>query len=522
MTSRSIGKTMNDFILSLLLMGALSTGGSLPFWMTSNQYGLMPEHNGALALVQAHTQYDSTKVFQWKWGASFAAQYDSGPVLPEGTADFGLMVDELCGSIKWKVFSLDAGLQHDVLDFYGADRRLGSLSTTGGHIIASGNARAMPGYWIHLDPVPIPLTWKHVWLYGSYGDFATLDNRYVKGALVHRTKFGFLFKITNRLDFHLGLDHYGIWGGDSPKYGKMPITFDNYLRVVTGRGASSSGTVSDQLNVIGDQGGGEFMRFDYRGRGWKATFLHDIPYNDGSGMGLNNFPDGVNTLWFGFDDKDRWVSDVLYEFAYTRNQSGWYHDRPTTEEERKHLDPSDEYHYWHHIRGGGDNYFNNGEYKSGWTHFDRTIGYPLFVPRGTHDGTWTSHREKGDVSTVNRGVENNRLRAHHIAVSGKFFKLFPYKVMLTYSQNYGTYYSPYLGESPYDKEPGTVEEFALHQVSGAFVGEIPGAALADRGWIKHSSWLCPFSLTYGLYADKGQLLPDLFGFTLGLRYDFRL
>ena len=103
---------MNDFILSLLLMGALSTGDSLPFWMTSNQFGLMPEHNGALALVQARTEYDSTKVFQWRWGASFAAQYDSGPVLPDGTADFGLMVDELYGSVKWKVFSLDAGMKH--------------------------------------------------------------------------------------------------------------------------------------------------------------------------------------------------------------------------------------------------------------------------------------------------------------------------------------------------------------------------------------------------------------------------
>lgn len=512
---------MNDFILSLMLMGAISTGESLPFWMTSNQFGLMPEHKGALALVQAGTQYDSTKVFQWKWGTSFAAQYDSGPVAPKGTADFGLMVDELYGSIKWNVFSLDVGMKHDPLDFLGASSRLGSLSTTGGHVVASGNARTMPGYWINLDPVPLPLTKKYVWFYGNYGDFITLDNRYVKGTLVHRMKFAFRFDFSARLSFHFGLDHYALWGGDSPQYGKMPITFNNYLRVITSRNASSEGTKSDQINTIGDQGGGEFLRFDYRGDGWKATLLHDIPYNDRSGMMFRNFPDGVNTLWFGFDDKNRWVSDIVYEFQYTRNQSGWYHDRPTTEEERKHLDPQDTIHYWHHIGGGGDNYFNNGEYKSGWTHFDRPIGNPLFVPRGTHAGTWTSHRAADDRSTTNRGVENNRLRAHHIAVGGKLFKLFPYKVMLTYSQNYGLYATPYLGESPWNKEPGTVEEFPLHQVSGAFVGEIPGQALADRGLIARTSWLRPFSLTYGLYADKGQLLPDLFGFTIGLRYDFR-
>ncbi len=512
---------MNDFILSLMLAGAFSTGTTLPFWMTSNQFGLMPEHNGALALVQARTQYDATKEFQWKWGVSLAAQYDSGPVAPKGTADFGVMVDELYASLKWKVFSLDLGMKHDPLDFYGATPTLGSLSSTGGHIVSSGNARTMPGYMLNLDPVPIPLTRKHVWLYGSFGDFATYDNRYVKGALVHRTKFTFLFNITKRLDFRMGLDHYALWAGDSPQYGKMPVTFGNYFRVVTGRGASSEGSISDQLNVIGDQGGGALLRLDYRGNGWKAALLRDVPYNDGSGVGPQNFPDGVETLWFGFDDKDRWVTDIVYEFAYTRWQSGVRHDRPTTEEEREHLDPADQYHYWKHIVGGCDDYFNNGEYKSGWTHFDRTIGYPLFVPKGTHAGTWTSQRAADDLSTVNRGVENNRLRAHHVALGGKLFRKFPYKLMLTYSQNYGTYTKPYAGESAIGKPWGSVQETPLHQVYGAFVGEVPMQAFADLGYLGARSPIRAFSLTYGLYADRGQLLPDTFGFTLGLRYDFR-
>ena len=47
---------MNEFALSLLLLGALSTGGRLPFWSTAGQWGLMPEGSGALALGQAGTQ----------------------------------------------------------------------------------------------------------------------------------------------------------------------------------------------------------------------------------------------------------------------------------------------------------------------------------------------------------------------------------------------------------------------------------------------------------------------------------
>ena len=473
---------MNDFILSLLLTGALSTGQTLPFWMAAGQFGLMPDHSGGLAQVQAGTQYDPTQDFQWKWGASLAASLDGG-----ATADFNLMVDELYGSVKWRALSLDLGMKHDPLDFYGAAPSLGSLSTTGGHVIASGNARSMPGYMLRLDPVPVPLTGKHVWIYGAFGDFKTLDKRYVQDALVHRTQL-FVKVSVSRLDFDFGIDHYALWAGQNPKVA-MPVTFENYFRVITGRSASAAGSHSDQLNVIGDQGGGELFRLSWRGNGWRAVLQHDIPYSDGSGMCFQNFPDGVNTFGLGFDRKDRWVSDVVYEFQYTRWQSGTYYPMPPRSSRKRN-----------YTICGDDNYFNNSEYKSGWTHFGRPVGNPLFFPAGTRKGTW-------DGSSVVLGVENNRLRAHHLGVSGRLFKKLPYKLMLTYSQNYGTYKRPYAGKSAWNKDWGTVEETPLQQMSGAFLGEVP---------------LKSITLTYGLYADRGAVLPDVFGFSLGVRYTLGL
>ena len=504
---------MNDFALSLLLLGALSSGNQLPFWMTNNQFGLMPQYNGGLALVQAGTQYDTSKDFQWKWGVSLAG---NGQRCPEGTADFNLMVDELYGSARWKVFTLDVGMKHVDTEFWGAGlRTLGSMSSTGGHVAWSGNARTMPGYLITLDPVPVPLTWKVLWIRGAFGDYKTLDNRYVQGALVHRTQLFFLFKLSKRLDFQLGLDHVALWGGTSPKDGKMPITFDNYFRVITGRHASAAGTHSDQVNVIGDQRGGALYRLDYRGDTWKLRMQHDVPYDDGSGMaGIQNFPDGVNTIWFGFDDKDRWVSDILFEYQYTMKQSGTYHDRDLTPEEQAQREPSDSWDYYHKIYGGLDNYFNNSGYRSGWTYFGRTVGDPLIVPRGTHAGTW-------NPKEIVLGVENNRLKAHQVSIAGKLFRKMPYKLMLTYSRNFGTYYSPYTGESQIYKKWGTVKETPLRQVYGAFVGEIPFAAFSRFGSATVSSTLRQFTLTYGLYADRGQLLPDAFGASLGLRWDLR-
>ena len=64
---------MNDIVTSILLMGAMSSGGNLPFWAVSNNFGLMPQGSGGLAIVQAYSQPSpSAGPFTYQWGASFA------------------------------------------------------------------------------------------------------------------------------------------------------------------------------------------------------------------------------------------------------------------------------------------------------------------------------------------------------------------------------------------------------------------------------------------------------------------
>lgn len=567
------------------MMGALASGdGQLPFWMTANQYGLMPQYSGGLAMVSARSQFDPSKEFQYRFGASVAGNYSSGlgaassnsrPVvsgqsLVSGqTADFQAMVDELYGSVRWKVLTLDAGIKHRENDFTGADASLGSLSVTGGHIIESGNSRSLPGYLVTLDPVGVPFTGQRLQLYGAYGDYWTIDQRYVKGALVHRMRAGLAWHITPKFRFDLSLDHYALWGGDSPEYGKMKVNLDNYLRVITGRPAGDDGTRSDKLNVIGDHGGGECFRFTFEETAWSAVFQHDIPYSDGSGMGFQNFPDGVNTLSFSLKDKEHWISDIVLEHQYTRYQSGSTHHE-TFDEEGHSTTPKGV------STTGGDNYFNNGEYCSGWTFWGRCAGDPLFFAKGTRAGTWSP---AGCL-----GVENNRLRAYHIGLGGKLFRRQPYRLMLTLSQNYGTYAAPYEGESQWQKPWGTVRETGVWQFSGAFTGRIEmrlrrgaadgGGCGAGRGSVRGvASGLAPgdgltaggrgaagagrdgadgggltaggrgaasagrdgadggrgrfgsasFSTVfiYGLYYDRGGILPDNFGVMAGLAFELR-
>ncbi len=485
---------MHDFFVSLMLLGALSSSGSLPYWATAGQYGLMPESSGGLVWAQAGTQFDPSRTFQWRWGVSLGAS-SYADALDPASAPYHPFADELYVSARWKALTLDLGHKRREMDFLAPDPLLGSLSVTGGHIMESGNARTMPGWLLTLDPVPVPWTGSHLWLYGAFGDYKTLDLRYVQGALIHRTQVGLRADIGSRLRLHFALDHYAMWGGKHPAHASMAVNLENYLRVITGRPAGASGAATDQLNVIGDQRGGELIRAEWLGDGWTLVAQHDIPYDDGSGMGLQNFPDGVNTVWFGWEDKDRWVSDLVFEYHYTRSQSGsvnveWFggEDSPYAPGVRKTT--------------GLDDYFNNGEYKSGWTHFGRTIGEPLFFPAGTHARTWSP-------GLVTHGVENNRIRAHHLGVGGKLFRVHSYRLMLTYSRNYGTYVTPYAGESAWQRPWGSVRETPLHQFSAGFTGVFN--QLFGIGGL---------SGVYGLFADGGEVLPASFGGMLGLRYSF--
>ncbi|MBR6270309.1 MAG: hypothetical protein IKR30_07065, partial [Bacteroidales bacterium] len=81
----------------------------------------------------------------------------------------------------------------------------------------------------------------------------------------------------------------------------------------------------------------------------------------------------------------------------------------------------------------------------------------------------------------------------------------PYKLMLTYSRNYGTYRNPYEGESQIYKDWGTVKETPVSQFSAAFTGLVPEIAAGGR-----------LSLQYGLYFDRGGVLQNCFGALLGI------
>ena len=458
--------------IDISMSGFVSTTDSLPFWAVTNRHGLIPDTDGGVLFFGLKSDFNSKNELQFAYGASGAVQLSEG--------GYKFKVDELYLSSFWKVFRLDVGMQYRGAEFQG-------LGISNGNIVYSGNSRNMPGYNFSIKPFPVPYTNKKLWIYCNYSDYMMIDNRYVRNTLVHNQSLYFRIDISPRVDLHLGFEDWAQWGGTNPDGTINPSGFNDYLRIITGRAGAENASSSDQANVLGNHLGREIIKINYRADDYTLTVQHDIPFEDGSGMGFQNFPDGINTVYFSFNDKNRWVSDIVYEYIYTKSQSGDAHERPATDDEMAHQNPSDS-HYGIIILGGLDDYFNHSSYKSGWTYFGRTIGLPLFIPN-TVD-------EEG---IVKGGIVNNRITAHHIGISGNIARLVPYRLMLTWSKNFGRYNQTYqyFNDAP-------------QQFSFGLEGEFPK--------IKE----LPIIFNYGIYGDIGNLYPVRMGFCLGIKYNCSL
>ena len=111
----------------------------------------------------------------------------------------------------------------------------------------------------------------------------------------------------------------------------------------------------------------------------------------------------------------RWLRSLVFEYIYTKYQSGPYnHDH--TQNIGDHI-------------AGLDDYYNHSIY-TGWQHWGQVIGNPLYrSPIYNKDGTIE--------------VRNNRFYAFHLGMEGSPTERFDYRVLTTYQKGWGTYGSPF-------------------------------------------------------------------------------
>jgi hypothetical protein len=434
----------------------LSSGSDLPFWFTTNQNGVFTMQNSTYQLItgsfKRELERDSLKDLGFTYGANLVYGYASESDLHLNQAWAGIRY-------KWLVFNV--GMQSEPIARAG-------LSSTNGNIMWSNNARPLPRIEFASNGFIPFFFWKDWFSLKFEYEENFLNNRYVDGAMLHHKNLFFSAKLPKSWRITAGLDHWVYWGGTSPVLGELPGVED-YIRYILGSGGSINAPLTDQLNVAGNSLGMYVVEVDKIYDNIAFSFYYNHPFEDHSGMDYVNWKDGLWGLQISRKNRDAWLTDFVYEYMNTMNQSGAYHQIPDPTPE----DPNNR------SGLGRDNYFLHGVYRSSHTNYNRMMGTPLFVP--VVNGNMT-------------GFDGTRIQMHHIGVKGKIRYDFSWKSLFTWSKNYGFYGAP---STPYPQN-----EFSFITT------------------VKYTGNKLPFIVNTGIATDIGDRFEDRVGGFIGIIYKF--
>ncbi len=435
----------------------VSDGRQAPFWLLSNRHGrFMPENHAAALDLSVHSLVDPGGSFLFGYGIE---------VFSRASDDSRVHLQQAYGFVRWKeLLYLRGGLWEDVV---------GSIEPglSSGSVIWSGNARPLPrieagtnGY------VEVPYTRGYVEFSGllSHGWF--LDDRYVSNVLFHNKNAYMRIGGPLRINIYYGFNHYAQWGGQSPDYElPFPSDLEAYLRIFFNHSGRSDDPATPGTwarhkfgNTLGSRNHGLDFKFD---RAISGIYFQDV-FEDGSGLRMKNFPDGLWGGYLRFNEGQRLLQAVVYEILHTKDQSG-----PT------HNDPDG------NIIGGNDNYFNHGIYRSGWTNHGFTLGTPFITSP-------VFNRMPALSGLTAYRLHNNRVLVHHLGLEGYLLPTTRYRALISYSKNHGRHPAPF--DPPLEQLSVMLE--ASHVIT------------------QHG-----LTVMLTLAADAGRMYGDNYGFMLGLR-----
>jgi len=365
----------------------------LPFWAFTNTYGKLGEDSNGLVYAFAKANYALSENSTITLAASGVARNGIDPSVQRA---------ELYANFKNTWIDITVGSKDFTDDTY-------QLSTVRRNILFSSNTRALPGILLQ-NAKPIKV-FKDFSIDAAIAHYALNDDRFVENTRVHYKNLYINWDLNTNNSLRVGLQHVAQWGGSSPLRGDQPDGFSDFAKIFLGSGGGENASFGDQINALGNHLGSYSVTYKKRN---SKIFDFDVYYQtlfeDRSGIELNNFPDGVWGISVTPISSSKLIKTILYEYVQTVSQSG----RPRAVQNGGQ-------------QSGGDNYFINGTYRSGWTYEGRTIGLPFINIVPNSEGV--------DVNTNNRSI------AHHLGVSGSFWKL-DYLLKATYVENLGTFSSP--------------------------------------------------------------------------------
>lgn len=472
---KDLGKGIN---YSIEASGTVSNGDNAPLWLSSNRQGLgSVESNSAYERVSITRSMSADSVKNWK------SEYGIDLVLNQNSTS-NFLIHQAYFSTAYKKVSLTIGAKENEIDLRNNELTSGGLSL-------GINATPIPQVKFNVDYISVPGT--HQWWkfkgrmsYGKTTDgkwqesWVDKNTRYTTNHLYHEKalymKFGDekCFPLT----YEIGIQMFSQFGGRSYNitgrniHNKTTLNHSESLNAywkaffpINSGGDATDGTIT---NVAGNHLGSYNSALTWKGKGWSTRLYAERFFEDHSMMTVQY---GIYDHLLGIDaelPKNRVVSHALIEHLSSKDQSG-----------AVYLDPT---HNMPKGYAGNDDYYNHRIY-SGWEHWGVAIGNPLF----------NSPIYNIDHTLV---FKSNRLLAWHIGLDGDPTNEIHWRMLLSFTENWGTYDNPFddvkkqnscLFEVSYN--PTKMEDWTFKAAFGYDNGTLRGNSAGGQLSIKKCGFL---------------------------------
>ena len=440
-----------------------SVGQNTPFWLVNNLQGLSSvEKNSGYVRLSAFHDMDTTRRFTWGAGVDVAVPWRySSPFI----------VQQFYGEVKYRCLQAMLGSK----EMWGCfnDPRLSS-----GNLLYSGNSRPIPqlriGIFDYADIWGLG-GWLGIKGYLAFGAFTderwqcswvAPGNKRTERVLYHSK--GLWLRNGNPskfpLVFEAGIEMATQFGGISYENGEvihMPHSLRDWFKAVVPLKGDETTPDGEQVNIQGNMVGTWNFCLSWMPKAdWSVKAYYEHFFEDHSMLYIDyRWRDGLWGVEATFPSNP-FVSAFVYEFMTTRDQSG-----PLLNDTNDKIPEQ---------VSGKDNYYNHYIY-SGWQHWGMGIGNPMVLsPIFNRDG--------------NLYFRTNRIVGHHFGISGNPTSDLKYRVLFSYSRNWGTY------DCPLEKEMDNLN------------------ALAEVTWSPSKGKLRGWSGTFSVAGDAGPLLGKSLGF----------
>lgn len=407
----------NEFV------AAFGSGDYAPLWHVANKQGLNSEKTGSLYTrlgVSGEHPFSSHRL-ELDWGFDFVVGHNLVS---------RIFIQQAFLDVRWKRLNVSLGQKERWCDMKNP-----RLST--GALLESGNARPVPQVRVGLPEywdIPGLGGWFAMRAHIAYGWFTDgrWQGKHFADSSVHTTgvcyhsKSGHVrfgnekrFPLTVEMGLRMATQFGGTCYNSMNRPGNdhtNPTRLKDYFYAFIPLKGDDSYDGSDQANVAGNVLGSWVGAINWKGKDWRLRLYYDHVFEDHSQMfweyGLwTEQLVGVELNLGRF----KWLRSVVFEYFNLKDQSGpVYHDSTPLIPDQISCQ---------------DNNYNHGRY-AGWFNYGRMIGTPLC----------TSPLYNKDRLQV---CYNNRVEAFHFGAEGELLTWLDYRVLLTASNNWGTYKYPY-------------------------------------------------------------------------------